>query len=54
VQSFEPDEDWFWNYATGEMVTGPQLAPPTSRPPDQRPPAPRERVPDDWRDHIHR
>jgi hypothetical protein len=54
VQSFEPGEDWFWNYATAEMVTGPELAPPTSRPVSQRPPAPRDRIPDDWRDHLHR
>ena len=54
VQSFEPDEDWFWNYATAEMVTGPELAPPTSRPVSQRPPAPRDRIPDDWRDKLHR
>ncbi len=23
VQSFEPGEDWFWNYATAEMVDRP-------------------------------
>ena len=29
VQSFEPDEEWFWNYQTQEAFAGPRLAPPT-------------------------
>ena len=53
VQSFEPGEDWFWDYGDATMVDGPALAPPTSRPVDQTVPGPRERVPADWRDHIH-
>src|SRR5690242_11602554 len=35
VQSFEPGEDWFWNYETGEAFTGPRLAPPARHPVDQ-------------------
>jgi Zn-finger in ubiquitin-hydrolases and other protein len=27
VQSYEPDEDWFWNFETEQMSTGPRLAP---------------------------
>jgi hypothetical protein len=53
VQSFEPGEDWFWDYGDESMVDGPVLAPPTSRPADQPVPGPRGRVPADWRDHIH-
>ena len=53
VQSFEPGEDWFWDYGDESMVDGPALAPPTSRPGDQSVPGPRGRVPADWRDHIH-
>jgi len=53
VQSFEPGEDWFWDYGDESMVEGPALAPPTSRPGDQSVPGPRGRVPADWRDHIH-
>jgi hypothetical protein len=53
VQSFEPGEDWFWDYEKEKGVLGPVLAPPTSRPEDQTVPGPAERVPDDWRDHIH-
>ena len=53
VQSFEPGEDWFWDYGDESMVDGPALAPPTSRPDDQSVPGPRERVPANWRDQIH-
>lgn len=52
VQSFEPGEDWFWDYAAGELVTGPALAPPTSRPAGQPSPGPAGRVPADWRDRL--
>lgn len=52
VQSFEPGEEWFWDYARGEMVDGPTLAPPHSHPDTQPSPGPRGRVPLDWRDHI--
>ena len=54
IRSFEPGEAWFYDYRTGEFVEGQELAPPTSRPSDQGSPAPRDRVPDNWRDLIHR
>jgi hypothetical protein len=53
VQSFEPGEDWFWDYARETGVVGPRLADPQSRPEGQPVPGPGGRVPDDWRDHIH-
>jgi Zn-finger in ubiquitin-hydrolases and other protein len=53
VQSFEPGEDWFWNYETSEAFTGPGLAPPARHPVDQTVPGPAGRVPRDWRFHIH-
>jgi hypothetical protein len=53
VQSFEPAEDWFWNYDTGEAFTGPRLARPVHHPVDQPVPGPAGRVPPDWRVHIH-
>ena len=28
IRSFEPGEDWFWNYDTNEYYDGPELAPP--------------------------
>ncbi len=54
VQSFEPGEDWFYDYDKDDMFEGPELAPPVSRPDDQPTPGPAGAVPDDWRDHIHR
>jgi len=53
VQSFEPGEDWFWDYSRSEGVAGPRLADPQSRPGEQTVPGPADRVPDDWRDHVH-
>ena len=49
IQSFEPGEDWWWDYSAEEMVEGPRLAQPTSRPDDQPSPGPEGRVPGDWR-----
>jgi hypothetical protein len=53
IRSFEPDEDWFWNYETDSYADGPSLAPPESHPVDQPAPGPKGRVPLDWRQHIH-
>jgi hypothetical protein len=53
IQSFEPGEEWFWDYRTDKGYLGPALAPPTEHPEDQTVPGPEDRVPDDWRDHIH-
>ncbi|WP_136517645.1 UBP-type zinc finger domain-containing protein [Cellulomonas telluris] len=53
VRSFEPGENWFWDYATEDYARGPALAPPTHRPDDQPVPGPAGRVPADWRSHIH-
>ncbi len=53
VQSFEPGEDWFWDYRTSEALDGPELAEPRHRPLDQPVPGPAGRVPDDWQRHIH-
>ena len=32
IRSFEPGEDWFWNYQTNEYYDGPELAAPHCRP----------------------
>jgi hypothetical protein len=53
VQSFEPDEDWFWSYAVDQYGEGPPLAPPDSHPLDQPTPGPAGRVPDDWQSRLH-
>ncbi|WP_129337094.1 UBP-type zinc finger domain-containing protein [Cellulomonas endophytica] len=49
MQSFEPGEDWFWDYAEGTGFDGPALAPPTSRPEGQTVPGPLDRLPADVR-----
>jgi hypothetical protein len=54
IQSFEPGEDWFWDFDAEEAGSGPELAPPHSRPYDQPVPGPAGAVPDDWRNKIHR
>ncbi|MCM6777418.1 UBP-type zinc finger domain-containing protein [Nocardia sp. CDC159] len=54
IRSYEPGEEWFWDFRTEEMFAeGPELAPPQHHPADQPAPGPRGRVPSDWRDHIH-
>jgi hypothetical protein len=45
IQSFEPGEEWFWDYATDQEIDGPPLAPPTSHPLDQSVPGPADRLP---------
>ncbi len=53
VQTFEPDEDWFWDYANEEYLQGPRLAPPWHHPLEQPVPGPAGLVPPDWEDHLH-
>ena len=52
IQSFEPGEDWFWNYATNDYYRGPELAPPHAHPVDQATPGPSDRVPADWMSQL--
>jgi len=54
VRSFEPGEVWFWDYIAEDYIDGPDLAPPESRPEAWPSPGPDGRVPDDWRQLIHR
>ena len=57
IQSFEPGEDWYWDFTRSVGVLGPHLADPQHRPEDQpedQPvPGPAGRVPEDGQDHIH-
>jgi len=48
VASFEPGEDWFWDFANEEPVEGPRLAPPHHHPREQPVPGPAGQVPPDW------
>ena len=53
IRSFEPGEDWFWNFETKDYAFGPALAPPAHHPVDQPTPGPAGRVPADWERHLH-
>ena len=53
IRSFEPGEDWFYDFRTQDMLDGPDLAPPQSHPAGQGVPGPRDRIPEDWRAHLH-
>ena len=54
MQSFEPGEDWFWDFETDEYAAGPALAPPHGHPDDQPVPGPAGAVPNDWPDRLNR
>jgi hypothetical protein len=53
VRSYEPGEDWFWDYAREEFLEGPPLAPPLHHPLDQPVPGPAGRVPRDWQRQLN-
>jgi Zn-finger in ubiquitin-hydrolases and other protein len=53
IRSFEPGEDWFWNYGTRQFYEGPALALPEHHPTDQPTPGPAGKVPADWQSHLH-
>jgi hypothetical protein len=53
IRSFEPGESWFWSYPEEQFYDGPPLAAPEHHPLDQPTPGPAERVPPDWRHHLH-
>jgi hypothetical protein len=53
IQSYEPGEDWFWDYETQEVLDGPPLAPPRHHPLDQPVPGPVGRVPAGWERMLH-
>src|SRR5688572_17592954 len=52
VHSYEPGEDWFYDYESEEFIEGPALAPPLCHPLDQPVPGPKGRVPRDWERHL--
>jgi hypothetical protein len=53
LQTYEPGEDWFWDYTTDEFLDGPELAPPQHHPLDHPVPGPAGRVPRDWQMRLH-
>lgn len=53
ITSFEPGEDWYFDYRDQSLYEGPHLAPPEHHPLDQPAPGPAGRVPPDWQAHLH-
>ena len=54
VQSYEPAEDWFWDYEKAAYIDGPRLAEPSHHPLDQPTPGPAGKVPENWKELLHR
>lgn len=53
ITSFEPGEDWFYDYVTDQFLEGPKLADPQHHPLDQPVPGPAGRVPPNWQLLLH-
>ena len=53
MASFEPGEDWFWDFSAETYASGAELAAPTSHPADQPAPGPAGAVPRDWQEHLN-
>jgi hypothetical protein len=53
IRSFEPGENWFWDYQSEEFLDGPELAGPEHHPLEQPVPGPAGRVPADWEQHLN-
>lgn len=53
IRTFEPDEDWFYDYEVGDYAEGPALAPPLHHPIDQPVPGPAGKVPEHWIDQLN-
>ncbi len=53
IASFEPGEDWFFDYDDQSTFAGPRLAAPEHHPADQPVPGPAGRVPRDWEEHLN-
>lgn len=53
VASFEPLQNWFYDYEKKKVLKGPRLAGPRSRPESQPAPGPEGRVPQNWESLLH-
>ena len=53
IASYEPGEDWSWDFAKEAAFLGPPLADPQNHPEDQSVPGPEDRVPDDWESYLN-
>jgi hypothetical protein len=53
IRSYEPGEDWWFDYRDRSGGHGLDLAEPLAHPEDQPSPGPSGRVPSDWHEHLH-
>lgn len=53
IASFEPGEDWFYDFRSGEMLPAAPLAPPAAHPASQPTPGPQGKVPRNWQEQLH-
>jgi hypothetical protein len=53
IASFEPGEDWFYDYTTQNMIKGIRLTGPHAHPLSQPVPGPAGRVPADWESQLN-
>jgi Zn-finger in ubiquitin-hydrolases and other protein len=53
IRSFEPGEDWFWDYVRSELVDPSPVSDPLCHPVDQPTPGPAGRVPTNWQELLH-
>jgi ubiquitin-hydrolase Zn-finger-containing protein len=53
IRSFEPGEEWFYDYQSDRAGEGPKLAPPEHHPLSQPTPGPAGVVPHDWERHLN-
>ena len=53
IASFEPGEDWFYDYEKQAAIEGVALLPPRAHPVSQPVPGPSGRVPVDWESFLN-
>jgi len=53
IQSFEPGEDWFWDFKKEATFDGPPLSAPHAHPVSQSVPGPKKRVPENWQELLN-
>ncbi|MGD0392952.1 MAG: UBP-type zinc finger domain-containing protein [Acidimicrobiales bacterium] len=53
IRSYEPGEDWFWDYTSNQFCDGPALQAPDHHPLQQPTPGPAGRVPPNWQSLLH-
>jgi hypothetical protein len=53
ITSYEPGEDWFYDFTKDDEVPGVAMLPPHSHPASQPTPGPKGKVPHDWESKLN-